>query len=377
MTLEEEDEGGVLVADEGVANNAPTYVLIGRFLTDKNINFNAMQNVMASLWRPKEGMEIHDLGNYRYSFVFFHMLDLQKVIEGGPWSFEQSMLVCHRLSENEDPHSIPLQDVDIWVQLYDMPKGFISETVLKSIGDSFGCYIKSDPANFNNIWKDHLRIRVTMNITKPLKRRMKLKRDANNWNWINFKYERLSSFCFVCGKIGHSDRDCSVVYANPEKLIERAYGVWLRAPTRSNKIGAGARWLRNANAGPNQKEAGNPSHATSNTSHGDGGRGPKFMEVDGGMMREISGDDEAVRIVSRDKGDKIIINSEQNQREVVENDLNLDDRVILDPKRKRIEEDLQENAIDQESMQVNGLVINNGSKNVLLAGPGLQARQTL
>ncbi|KAL1822423.1 hypothetical protein ACET3Z_009201 [Daucus carota] len=75
------------------------------------------------------------------------------------------------------------------------------------------------------------------------------------------------------------------------------------------------------------------------------------MEVDGGMMREISGDDEAVRIVSRDKGDKIIINSEQNQREVVENDLNLDDRVILDPKRKRIEEDLQENAIDQESMQ--------------------------
>lgn len=322
-------------------------------------------------------MEIHDLGNYRYSFVFFHTLDLQKVVEGGPWSFEQSMLVCHCLSKNEDPHSVPLREVDIWVQLYDVPKGFISETILKSIGDSFGCYIKSDPANFNNAWKDHLRIRVTMDITKPLKRRMKLKRDANNWNWINFKYERLSSFCFVCGKIGHSDRDCNVVYANPGKLVERAYGVWLRAPTRTNKIGAGARWLRNNNTGPNQNEAHNPSPATSNTSHGDGEKDPKFMEVDGGRIREFSGEDEAVRIVSRDTGDKIVTLSEQNQREVVENNLNLHDRVILEPKRKRIEESFQETDIDQESMQADGLGYSNGSKNELLAGPGLQARQTL
>ncbi|XP_074344595.1 uncharacterized protein LOC141683745 [Apium graveolens] len=225
---------------------------------------------MASLWRPKEGKEVHDLGNYRYSFIFFHILDLQKVIEGGPWSFEQSMHVCHRLSENEDPHSIPLQDVDIWVQLYDVPKGFISETVLKSIGDSFGCYIKSDPANFNKSWKDHLRIKVTMNITKPLKWRMKLKCDANNWNSINFKYERLSSFCFVCGKIGHSDSDCSAVYANPEKLIERVYGDQTRRKQAIPVI-----------------QLQTPVMVM--------GGSPKFMEVDGGMIREISGDDEWVK----------------------------------------------------------------------------------
>lgn len=163
------------------------------------------------------------------------------MIEGGPWSFEHSMLVYHRMLENEDPHMVKLQEADIWVQIYDIPRGCISETVLKSIGDSFGCYVKSDPNNFNNMWKDHVRIRVTMNVDKPLKRRMKLKRDVNNWNWINFKYERLSSFCFVCGIIGHSERECSVVYANPDKLVERAYGVWLRAPSRNSKAGAGAR----------------------------------------------------------------------------------------------------------------------------------------
>lgn len=84
LALEEEDEGGVVIGDDEVDVNKQTFVLVGRFLTDKNINFLAMQNMMASLWRPKEGVEIHDLGNHRFSFVFFHILDLQKVVEGGP-----------------------------------------------------------------------------------------------------------------------------------------------------------------------------------------------------------------------------------------------------------------------------------------------------
>lgn len=68
---------------------------MGKFLTEKNVNFHAMQNVMASLWRSKEGMEVHDFGGYRYSFVFFHKMDLQKVMDGVPWSFEQSMFIVH------------------------------------------------------------------------------------------------------------------------------------------------------------------------------------------------------------------------------------------------------------------------------------------
>lgn len=57
----EEEEGGEQI--EGVTENAqqqPTYVLIGRFLTEKNVNFQAMQNVLASIWRPREGMDIHE-----------------------------------------------------------------------------------------------------------------------------------------------------------------------------------------------------------------------------------------------------------------------------------------------------------------------------
>lgn len=90
-----------------------------------------MENVLASLWRPKEGVEIRDLGGQRYSFVFYHKLDLQKVVDGGPWSFEQGTLLCQTLKPSEDPLSLPLNTMYIWVQIYDIPNGMISEKVLQ------------------------------------------------------------------------------------------------------------------------------------------------------------------------------------------------------------------------------------------------------
>lgn len=128
--------------------------------------------------------------------------------------------------------------------------GMLLEKIIQSIGYFVGEFVKADPANMNGLWKQHVRVRVNMNIEVPLKCRMKLKREGGTFSWISFKYERLSMFCFVCGFLGHSDRECSIVYANPEKVIERAYGVWLRAPNKNaENQNMGEKWLRNGQAG--------------------------------------------------------------------------------------------------------------------------------
>lgn len=55
---------------------------------------------------------------------------------------------------------------------------------------------------------------------------------------------KLGTFCFVCGVIRHSERDCAAVYANPEKLVDKVYGVWLRAPSRDARINTRSTWIR-------------------------------------------------------------------------------------------------------------------------------------
>lgn len=381
LVLEDEEEEEIIVEKTDIIELKQTFVLVGRFLTEKNINFNAMRNVIASLWRPKEGIEIHDLGGWRYSFIFYHIMDLRKVVEGGPWSFEQANLVFHQLEESEDPRMVASQEMEIWVQVYDVPRGCLSENILKSVGASIGKYVKSDPANFYGAWKSYVRVRVAINVEKPLKRRMKIKREGDAWSWINFKYERLSSFCFVCGKLGHAERECSVVYAHPEKTIVRAYGSWLRAPAKNASMNMGSRWLRNVNDSSKvwdhksfQSESSNSGHGTEEDRYT-----AKFMEVDG-TVREINGDNDMVNVKTREIRDTNIGNQSQNQLEIISGGSVGEKQVfVLDSKRKRVEEHahLQGETVganDQMDTDKQQVLV---SKNDQKVGSGSQAHQTL
>lgn len=181
LALEEEEEGRVIMGEDDVRHVTETFVLVGHFLTEKNMNFTAMQNLMASLWRQREGMQIQDLGGRRYSFIFYHVLDMQKVLDGGPWTFEQNLLVYQKSQDNEDPYLVSLNNIDIWLRVYDIPKGLISKRILQSI-ENYACtLVKSDPANMNGMWKLYVWLRVTMDAEKPLKRRMKIKREGGAW----------------------------------------------------------------------------------------------------------------------------------------------------------------------------------------------------
>lgn len=373
LSLEEDGEGGIIVTGGAPEQKKETYVLVGRFLTEKNINFSAMQNVLASLWRPREGMEIHDIGGHRYSFVFFHVLDLKKVIEGGPWTFEQNLLIYHKLGEKEDPHLVPLNQTDMWVQIYDLPQGLFMESVFMNIGNFVGTFVSSDPTNSNGQWKLYARTRVTMDITKPLKRRMRIKRDGGDWSWISFKYERLSTFCFVCGMLGHLERDCGIVYAHPDKEITRAYGVWLRAPTRNMKNqNLGAKWLRNGPVERKTWEANSMNANQSTTVQGRDKAEERFMEVDG-RITEIPGDNGGIRVVQREDRDMSGQDTVVNQLEKITGENKFEnEQVVVDSKRRRM--DMSHITDENEESLPDGPMQLDGSKNLPKAGPVLQAR---
>lgn len=112
---------------------------------------------------------------------FYHIKDMHKVIERGPWMFEQNSLVLHQLIGNEDPQLVQLNKMDIWIQIYDPSTRMLTEKILQNIGNFVGVFGKSDPLNLNAMWKPYVRMRVTMDIGKPLKCRMKLKRKGGNW----------------------------------------------------------------------------------------------------------------------------------------------------------------------------------------------------
>lgn len=84
-------------------------------------------------------------------------------------------------------------------------------------------------------WSSTLRLKVIINIQKPLFVRFFVPKEENRRDWINVKYERLPTFCYACGIIGHIAKLC-----NNKALLEEGcsrnqnkprFGPWLHAKT--------------------------------------------------------------------------------------------------------------------------------------------------
>lgn len=171
----ENEENEELVFDEGVEEEINRFdlCLVGRFLTEKNINIRVMKTKLADIWRPAMGITIKDIKPGLFLFQFFHADDMQWVRSGGPWSFDNALLVLNIVKPGEDPTSVSLTDIDFWIQIHDLPVGYMSEVVVKQLGNFFGTFLEYDTNNNSNIWREFMRLRIRMDVRKPLKRKKK------------------------------------------------------------------------------------------------------------------------------------------------------------------------------------------------------------
>lgn len=288
ITLEEEEEGGLALEGleeveqgENFCDYNAKLCLVGRFLSEGVMDFQAMQQTLAALWKPGRGVYIKEVDVNLYLFQFYHEIDIKRVVDGSPWSFNRKTLIIARMKEGDIPRSVSLNTLDLWVQIYDLRAGFMSERVIKEVGNYIGNFIESWSGNFEVGWKEYFHVRVKMNLSIPLKRRMKLRKSGEEWVWISFKYENVPTFCFICGILGHSDKFCSRLFDTPEAEIVKPYGAWMRAPFRKPVKQIGARWLREGGAQAetkfeNQETGGNHGRKVATENPGDSDKGGKI-----------------------------------------------------------------------------------------------------
>ncbi|CAN0898674.1 hypothetical protein LINGRAHAP2_LOCUS19847 [Linum grandiflorum] len=111
-----------------------------------------MRTQMANLWRPREGVTITDKGEGLIFFRFYHLLDKDLVLEGGPWTFDQNLLALRSLTLGDDFTQVPLHEVDFWIQIYGLIAEFYLEAVGKALGNFIGKFIHYDDRNQYTYW---------------------------------------------------------------------------------------------------------------------------------------------------------------------------------------------------------------------------------
>lgn len=86
------------------------------------------------------------------------------------------------------------------------------------------------------IWDKSAQLRILLDVTKPLLRVQRVSLKGETLALIEIKYERLPTFCYMCGVIGHIEQDY-LRASEEDKDDEKQWGSSIRAsPRRHQKI---------------------------------------------------------------------------------------------------------------------------------------------
>jgi hypothetical protein len=232
------------------------WCLVGRFICERAIHFNSMKVRMADLWKPVKGVTIKETRAGQFLFHFAHPLDMEAVLNGGPWSFDNNMLILEQVQLGMQIDQIPLYHVNMWVQVYDLPTGLMKEKFGIQLANYIGTFVEYDKNNNSSFWRQYMRLRVRIDVRLPLKKDTKVKDKEGRWCSVKFKYEKLGIFCFVCGVMGHAENKCEVRFSMEQDDGVRGWSAEIRADNRRQGGRFTSRWLREDGGGSSEIHGG-------------------------------------------------------------------------------------------------------------------------
>jgi 14-3-3 protein epsilon len=226
---------GLSLSDEGLTLNLDTdpasfqileHCLIGRVLTDKQIRLSYFKERLSHVWKPGKKVTILQAEEGRYLFQFNHRLDAAKVLDEGPWLFDSFNLVIERIAPGVVPATVDLNHLDVWLQVHRLPFGFIQPKVGQAIGRFLGELKEYDRRN--TVHSTYMRLKVRIDVNKPLQQSWKVRANEGNYVQIIFKYEKLGTFCYLCGLLGHTDKNCPKLFDMDHDDGTRGWGESIR-----------------------------------------------------------------------------------------------------------------------------------------------------
>ncbi|MBA0575182.1 hypothetical protein Golob_027393 [Gossypium lobatum] len=244
--LDEEEEA--FQEDEGAAG-CDQLCLVGRCLKVSVVYFPSLRNTMADLWHPIRGICITEIGEKRYLFQFFHRVDIERVVAGIPWFFNNHMLILQKVLVGVNLTVMELNHSEFWIQVHELPPGLMSVSMAKQFGDFCGKFVEYDTSILTLGVQNYIRIRVCLNVVVPLKRKKKVLVGKSMVVYARLKYEKLSLFCFICGKLGHGESYCPLWLTIDSSKIVFGWDLSLRTVVRRRSMVV-SRWLRVADGSP-------------------------------------------------------------------------------------------------------------------------------
>ncbi|KAL0361231.1 UNVERIFIED_CONTAM: hypothetical protein Sradi_3807600 [Sesamum radiatum] len=137
---DDEEEGTLVLSGIWEANvDFLALSLVGRVLSNRTVQFEALCSSLQSMLLLVKGMEVNQLQEGRFLLRFKHIIDKQQALEGCPSSFEKNIVILKSIRKLVNPMQVVLDEGNFFVHIHDLPLHMMNLGVATLIGNRIGC----------------------------------------------------------------------------------------------------------------------------------------------------------------------------------------------------------------------------------------------
>ncbi|CAL1355749.1 unnamed protein product [Linum trigynum] len=237
MDLTEEEETLISIDDtvvtEGVEEVIKELGVARKLIAGKPPSAKILKRILSEAWKLRREFDVQITRDNIIRLQLYCFEDKNKVLFGGPWHLERQLLIFKEVPPDLDMKRLDFSMADFWVRIRELPLKMRNAQMAEKMGAMFGSFIRWDEL-YSGVNSDYMRIRVSIPVTKPLRRVVKLQGKDGPISY-RVGYERLPIFCFKCGVFRHLKKSC------PKQLEEAnakedSYGPCLREDSPLKKL---------------------------------------------------------------------------------------------------------------------------------------------
>ncbi|CAO2175881.1 unnamed protein product [Urochloa humidicola] len=161
---------------------------------------------MEKAWQAEHALPVQRLENNRYIIEFESESMYNFVINGGPWRHKGDALIVVPYDGLRRPSEVIIDVVNVWVRFYDVPAMLMKPAFSAVLARKVSPRVLDGGGPVRN--KNFLRARVALLLDEPLKPMVEAKVKYSGLMSFEVGYENVPFFCFICGRMGHSKREC-------------------------------------------------------------------------------------------------------------------------------------------------------------------------
>lgn len=145
--------------------------LVGKLFLKRPGSCSVLKNTMRSAWKMDlNTFSVENIGwNFFFSPLFVHQTGIGFILED-LGVFDKSVMVLIKPASLIRPSDLDFTNLSIWVHFYDLPLACMTKAMAIWLGNSLGKFEEADCDEVNLCWGSSLRVRILIDIGKPLRR---------------------------------------------------------------------------------------------------------------------------------------------------------------------------------------------------------------